>query len=208
MSHTNFFFKYISQYLLLIKLHNKEEDMTITHIPRVLYQNKITEVLDDIRYQYGKLTRKGYIYGLIAIDQDAKIIAIDSRFDRRLNYWDLSSIGAALYGVARQGQDFFETESLERATIIYSDMQLFVKSIGNVELQKKGKRDILIVLLTDNEVNLGVMILQMSKFAQKIKEEIEKNEHMKNVLKMPENEIKEHIRELKKQIFKDKIGTI
>jgi hypothetical protein len=83
----------------------------ITHIPKVLYENKITEVLDDIRYQYGKLTRKGYIYGLIAIDQDAKIVAIDSRFDRKLNYWDLSSIGAALYGVARQGQDFFETES-------------------------------------------------------------------------------------------------
>jgi len=182
--------------------------MTLTHIPKVLYQNKITEVLDDIRYNYGKLTRKGYIYGLIAIDQDAKIIAIDSRFDRKLNYWDLSSIGAALYGVARQGQDFFETESLERATIIYSDMRLFVKSIGNIELQKKGKRDILIVLLTDNEVNLGVMILQMSKFAQTIKEEIEKNEHMKNVLKMPEKDIKEHIKELKKQIFKDKIGTI
>ncbi|MFX1309851.1 MAG: roadblock/LC7 domain-containing protein [Promethearchaeota archaeon] len=180
----------------------------ITHIPKVLYQNKITEVLDDIRFNYGKLTRKGYIYGLIAIDQDAKIIAIDSRFDRRLNYWDLSSIGAALYGVARQGQDFFEAESLERATIIYSDMRLFVKSIGNIELQKKGKRDILIILLTDNEVNLGVMILQMSKFAQKIKEEIERNEHMKNVLKMPEKDIKEHIKELKKQIFKDKIGTI
>ncbi|MFX0023697.1 MAG: roadblock/LC7 domain-containing protein [Candidatus Hermodarchaeota archaeon] len=182
--------------------------MTLTHIPKVLYQNKITEVLDDIRYNYGKLTRKGYIYGLIAIDQDAKIIAIDSRFDRKLNYWDLSSIGAALYGVARQGQDFFETESLERATIIYSDMRLFVKAIGNIELQKKGKRDILIVLLTDNEVNLGVMILQMSKFAQTIREEIEKNDHMKNVLKMPEKDIKEHIKELKKQIFKDKIGTI
>jgi predicted regulator of Ras-like GTPase activity (Roadblock/LC7/MglB family) len=180
----------------------------ITHIPKVLYENKITEVLDDIRYNYGKLTRKGYIYGLIAIDQDAKIIAIDSRFDRKLNYWDLSSIGAALYGVARQGQDFFETESLERATIIYNDMRLFVKSIGDIELQKKGKRDILIVILTDNEVNLGVMILQMSKFAQKIRDEIEKNEHMKNVLKMPEQEIKEHIKELKKQIFSDKIGTI
>ncbi len=180
----------------------------ITHIPKVLYENKITEVLDDIRYNYGKLTRRGYIYGLIAIDQDAKIIAIDSRFDRKLNYWDLSSIGAALYGVARQGQDFFETESLERATIIYNDMRLFVKSIGAIELQKKGKRDILIVLLTDNEVNLGVMILQMSKFAQKIKEEIERNEHMKNVLRMPEKEIKEHIKDLKKQIFSDKIGSI
>lgn len=182
--------------------------MTITHIPKILYENKITEVLDDIRYQYGKLTRRGYIYGLIAIDQDAKIIAIDSRFDRKLNYWDLSSIGAALYGVARQGQDFFETESLERASIIYSDMRLFVRSIGNIELQKKGKRDILIVLLTDSEVNLGVMILQMSKFAQNIKEEIERNEQMKRVLKMPEKDIKEHIKELKKQIFKDKIGTI
>ncbi|GAH89664.1 unnamed protein product, partial [marine sediment metagenome] len=65
----------------------------INHIPKVLYKNSITEVLDDIRYNYGILTRRGYIYGLIAIDQDAKIIAIDSRFDRKLNYWDLSSIG-------------------------------------------------------------------------------------------------------------------
>jgi len=180
----------------------------ITKIPKILYENKITEVLDDIRYNYGILTRKGYIYGLIAIDQDAKIIAIDSRFDRKLNYWDLSSIGAALYGVAKQGQDFFETESLERATIIYSDMRLFVKSIGNVELQKKGKRDILIVLLTDNEVNLGVMILQMSKFAQKIKDEIEQNDTMKRTLKMSEQELKKHIKELKKEIFSDRIGTI
>ncbi len=180
----------------------------MTKIPRVLFENEITVVLDDIRYNYGTLTRKGYIYGLIVIDQDAKIIAIDSMFDRKLNYWDLSSIGAALYGVARQGQDFFETKSLERATIIYSDMRLFVKSIVNVELQKKGKRDILIVLLTDNEVNLGVMILQMSKFAQKIKKEIERNDTMKKTLRMSEQELKEHIKELKKEIFSDRIGTI
>lgn len=180
----------------------------ITHIPKILYQNKITEVLDEIRYNYGKLTRKGYIYGLIAIDQDAKIIAIDSRFDRKLNYWDLSSIGAALYGVARQGQDFFETEELERASLIYRDMRLFVKSIGKVELQKKGKRDILVVILTDNEVNLGVIILQMSNFALKIRKEIERNEKMKETLRMSEEEIKAHINKLKKEIFKDKIGTI
>ena len=180
----------------------------ITHIPKILYENKITDVLDDIRYNYSVLTRKGYIYGLITIDQDAKIIAIDSRFDRKLNYWDLSSIGAALYGVAKQGQDFFETEALERATIIYQDMRLFVKSIGDVTLQKKGKRDILIVLLTDNDVNLGVMILQMSKFAQKIREEIELNNNVRHTLRMSEKELKEHIKELKKEIFSDKIGSI
>jgi predicted regulator of Ras-like GTPase activity (Roadblock/LC7/MglB family) len=180
----------------------------ITHIPKVLYKNKITDVLDDIRFNYGKLTRKGYIYGLIAIDQDAKIIAIDSRFDRKLNYWDLSSIGAALYGVARQGQDFFESESLERALIIYNDMRLFVKSIGQVELQKKGKRDILVVLLTDKEVNLGVIFLQLSNFAIKLRKEIEENQMAQKTLQMSEREIKEHIKELKEEIFSDKIGSI
>ncbi|MHA1914467.1 MAG: hypothetical protein ACW986_03680 [Promethearchaeota archaeon] len=180
----------------------------INHIPKVLYKNKITEVLDDIRYNYGKLTRKGYIYGLIAIDQDAKIIAIDSRFDRKLNYWDLSSIGAALYGVARQGQDFFESNSLERATIIYNDMRLFVKSIGKIEIIQKGKRDILVVLLTDNEVNLGVIFLQLSKFALEMKKRIEEDQVSQKTLKMSEKEIKEHIKELKNQIFSDRLGTI
>jgi len=134
------------------------------YVPKALYENKISNVLDEIRYNYGMLTRKGYIYGLIAIDQDAKIIAIDSRFDRKLNYWDLSSIGAALYGVARQAQDFFETDALVRATLIYKDLQLYVKSIGDIVLTKKGKREILIVLLVDNTVNIGVLILQMRKF--------------------------------------------
>jgi predicted regulator of Ras-like GTPase activity (Roadblock/LC7/MglB family) len=165
-------------------------------------------VLDDIRYNYGKLTRKGYIYGLIAIDQDAKIIAIDSRFDRNLNYWDLSSIGAALYGVARQGQDFFESDSLERAMIIYNDMRLFVKSLGPIDVIQKGKRDILTVILTDNEVNLGVIFLQLSKFALEIKKRIHEDQLSQKTLKMSEKEIKEHIKELKSQIFSDRLGSI
>jgi predicted regulator of Ras-like GTPase activity (Roadblock/LC7/MglB family) len=147
------------------------------------------------------LTRRGYIYGLIAIDQDAKIIAIDSRFDRKLNYWDLSSIGAALFGVARQAQDFFETDSLIRATLIYKDLQLYVKSIGDVMLHKKGKREILVVLLVDNMVNIGVLILQMRKFSQKIKEAITRNQTIMTKLEMTERELKEYLRELKKKVF-------
>ena len=171
------------------------------HIPEFLYKNKITEVLDEIRYNYGIITRKGYIYGLIAIDQDAKIVAVNSLFDKKLNYWDLSSIGAALYGVSRQGQDFFETDYLERATIIYNNMQLFVKSIGQVNLEKKGMREILIVLLTEKDVNIGVIILQMKRFAPKIKEEIERSGKIKKTLKMSEKELKKHIRQLKKEVF-------
>ncbi len=170
-------------------------------VPKALYENEITIVLDEIRYSYGMLTRRGYIYGLIAIDQDAKIVAIDSRFDRKLNYWDLSSIGAALYGVARQAQDFFETDSLIRATLIYKDLQLYVKSIGDVMLHKKGKREILVVLLVDNMVNIGVLILQMRKFSTKIKEAITRNQTIMTKLEMTERELKEYLRELKKKVF-------
>lgn len=158
-------------------------------------------MLDEIRYQYGMLTRKGTIYGLIAIDQDAKIIAIDSRFDSHLNYWDLSSIGAALYGVSRQGRDFFDADYLERATIIYNNMQIFVKSIGHVNLEKKGDREILVVLLTDKEVNIGVLILQMSRFAEKMRKQIEDSSNTKKMLTMNEHELKKHIMELKRQVF-------
>ena len=174
--------------------------MTI-YVPKSLYENEIAEVLDDVRYNYGMLTRKGYIYGLIAIDQDAKIIAIDSRFDRKLNYWDLSSIGAALYGVARQAQDFFETDSLIRATLIYKDLQLYVKSIGDVILIKKGKREILVVLLVDNQVNIGVLILQMRKFSSKIKDAITRSQTIMEKLQMSEQDLKEHLRELKRKVF-------
>jgi predicted regulator of Ras-like GTPase activity (Roadblock/LC7/MglB family) len=171
------------------------------YVPKALYENEISKVLDEIKYTYGVITRKGFIYGLIAIDQDAKIIAIDSRFDRKLNYWDLSSIGAALFGVARQAQDFFETDSLIRATLIYKDLQLYVKSIGQVELQKKGKREILIVLLVDKDVNIGVIILQMNKFGQKIREAIKHNNAIINKLEMNETELKKHLEEMKKKVF-------
>ncbi len=177
--------------------------MTI-YVPKALYENEIAQVLDEVRYNYGMLTRKGYIYGLIAIDQDAKIIAIDSRFDRKLNYWDLSSIGAALYGVARQAQDFFETDSLVRATLIYKDLQLYVKSIGEVILLKKGKRKILVILLVDNQVNIGVFILQMRKFSMKIKEAITQSQTVMEKLRMSEQELKNHLRDLKRKVF----GTV
>jgi predicted regulator of Ras-like GTPase activity (Roadblock/LC7/MglB family) len=182
--------------------------MTVNTIPKILYQNKISEILDEMRESYGKLSGNGYVYGLIAIDQDAKIIAIDSRFDRTLNYWDLSSIGAALYGVSKQGQDFFEADYLERASIIYNNLQIFVRSIGKVSINKKGKREILIVLLAEKGANIGVIIMQMNRFGLEIKKTIESSGLIKNTLKMTEKELKEHIKKLKKEIFRDKISTM
>lgn len=180
--------------------------MSMNSIPKLLYKNNVAGVLDEIRDHCGKLVR-GRIYGIIAIDQDAKIIAVDADFDRDINYWDLSSIGAALYGVARQGQDFFEADELIWASIIYNNMQLFVRSIGQVTLRRKGLREILIVLLCEKKINIGIIILQMNQFRIKIKTEIERNESIKKTLKMNEEELKTHIRDLKKQLFNSEQAT-
>ena len=80
-------------------------------------------------------------------------------------------------------------------------MQLYVKSIGDVVLNKKGKREILVVLLVDNEVNIGVLILQMRKFSVKIKEAIVKDQEIMTKLKMTEQELKTHLKELKRKVF-------
>ena len=175
--------------------------MTDNFVPKDLYENEVTKVLDKMRYDYGMLTRKGFIYGMIAIDQDAKIIAIDSRFDRKLNYWDLSSVGAAMYGVARQAQDFFEADELIRGSIIFKDLQLYVRSIGNINLPEKGQREILIILLVDSDVNIGVIILQMKKYADFIRKVIENSKKTVIRLQMTEMELKKHLLHLKRKIF-------
>lgn len=177
--------------------------MTV-QIPKVLIENNIAHILDEIRYNYGILTRSGYILGLMAIDQDAKIIAVDSRFDKDLNYWDLSSIGAALYGIARQGKDFFEADYMDRATIIYNNMRLFVKCITDVQIGENRTREIIIVMLCDNHVNEGVAVLQMKQFALKIKTNIEKDGSIKDTLAMNEKKLKEHIRLLKQELLGEK----
>jgi hypothetical protein len=182
----------------------------ISQIPQVLYKNRIADILEKIRQNYGLLTRKGYIYGIMAIDQDAKIIAVDPRFDRNLNYWDLSSIGAALHSIARQGQEFFDADCLDRATIIYNNMRLFVKSVLSVNINRDGntneKREVIIILLSDNDVNIGVAVLQMERYAEKLREEIESSGSITNMMKMNEKELKKHIQELKKEVFGSKIS--
>jgi predicted regulator of Ras-like GTPase activity (Roadblock/LC7/MglB family) len=176
-------------------------------VPKVLYENNVAEILSEMRTSYGTLTRAGYVYGLIAVDEDAKIIAVDPMFDADLNYWELSSLGAALYGVARQGQDFFEADYLDRATIIYNNMRLFVKSIADVRIDSSTKREILIILLSNDDVNIGVMVLQMARFADRIKKAIEGSVPIKNTLKMKEDELKDHIKTLKKDLFGDTFGS-
>jgi len=65
-------------------------------------------------------------------------------------------------------------------------------------------REVLLLLLTDRDVNLGITFLQMKRFAPKIKKAIEENENIRKRLKLNEAELKEHIKLLKEEIFQTK----
>ena len=48
----------------------------------------------------------------------------------------------------------------------------------------------------------------MNSFAPKIKKQIEESGSIKSKLKMSEQEIKKHIKQLKQEVFKDKIALL
>ena len=50
-------------------------------------------------------------------------------------------------------------------------------------------------------MNIGVIILQMNKFGQKIREAIKHNNAIINKLEMNETELKKHLEEMKKKVF-------
>ncbi len=170
-------------------------------IPQILQTNKIAEILDLLQRKYAYLSRDGAIKGLMVVDQDAKVIAVNRLFITKSNFWDLAAIGAALFGVSRQGMDFFGADSMEQAMLIYGNTQFFVHSIGSVQLTNGKQRELLIVVLADRNINIGLIMLQMKKFAPMIKEEIEKDMKTQETMQMTEKELKQHILNLKKELF-------
>ena len=82
-------------------------------IPDSIRINPVAAMLDDLRRKYAQLSRVGKLFGLIVADQNAKVLAANSFFHTKLNYWDVGAIGAALYGVGKQARDFFHADKLD-----------------------------------------------------------------------------------------------
>jgi predicted regulator of Ras-like GTPase activity (Roadblock/LC7/MglB family) len=175
----------------------------MSELPKSLYNNNITEYLNEIRLWYIKLSGRGMIYGIMCADQDAKIIAVNSFFDKKFNIWDISALGAAIYGVSRQGVDCFGADFLERGSLTFGNMQFFVRSIGSFQIDdNRGQRELVIIVLADKAVNQGLMILQMNKYAEMIKQKVVEDQKIKDTLMLSETEMMAHIKEIKNELFK------
>ena len=170
-------------------------------IPDSIRNNELTKILDEFRTNFCRLSRHSQLHGVVIADQDAKVLAVNSFFDKDINYWDIGAIGAALYGVSKQGKDFFNAEDLERASLIYKNTQFFVHSIGDITLTSGKTRELILILIGDKQMNIGLAVMQMRNFAPKIKQQVEDDQRSQETMQMSETEFMKHITQLKEELF-------
>ncbi|MHA1796295.1 MAG: roadblock/LC7 domain-containing protein [Promethearchaeota archaeon] len=169
-------------------------------VPDQIRNNNLTKILDDIRLKYGQLSQNSTLLGLVITDSDAKVLATNTFFDTDINYWDVGAIGAALYGIGKQARDFFSASDLKRATLIFDDKKFFVHSIGYVDVQPFPK-EIVLIVIGKNKINIGLIVMLMQRAAPKIKESIKQDIDMNKAMKMTEEEFIKHINQMKRELF-------
>ncbi|UYP48502.1 hypothetical protein NEF87_004787 [Candidatus Lokiarchaeum ossiferum] len=169
-------------------------------IPDLIRDNELSNLLQELVRKYNRMANDR-IYGLQIIDQDAKVLAVNHFFDNKYNYWDIAAIGAALYGISKQGKDFFANSDLNRASLIYNSTQFFCHYIGSIKTSEGRQRDLLLLSLASKDVKIGLIVHHMKKFAPLIKNLIEKNQRIQKEMQMSEAEFSEHIDKIKQQLF-------
>lgn len=173
----------------------------MTSIPDQLRANSLSTILDGIRNDYVRMIRQGRIFGLMITDQDAKVLAVDSFFDSKINYWDIGAIGAALYGVSKQGKDFFNADELDRASLVYKNTQFFVERIGTIAMTNAQERELIMIVIGNEKIVMGFIMNQMKTNAPKIKKQVEADETTQHTMKMSEDEFMKQIKQLKTELF-------
>ncbi len=160
----------------------------------LLASSDVTTILGEIRTAYCKLVRAGRIHGLMICDADARVLAIDPYFDGKISTWDLAALAAATFGVAKQARLFFDAlgaKELERGSLVFDGLQLFIAQVGTVP-NPAGKqarpKELLLVTLATKDANFGLITLQMRKYAMQVQKSVADAANHQN-LDVPEQEL-------------------
>ena len=108
-----------------------------------LVDNDISAMLDDAMQDYARTSGRGSIMGIVLADQDAKVIARSRNFNHN-QHWDMGALGAAMYGIGKQGQAYFGCSDMKRAIVAFGDKQLFIHDIGSIDVDSRGPRHLLL----------------------------------------------------------------
>ncbi len=157
----------------------------------------ITPLLDELTREHAKLMGFGGMRGILLVDQDAKVIAKNSMFELK-KPWNMGGIAATLHGVAKQASQYFGCSSLDRVAITFGNMQFFIQAIDSIDATDgRSARELLLVILANEKVKMGIVLVQMKKVAPRIVEAIQQSQQDMALIKLDEHSIRDNLVGLK-----------
>lgn len=164
--------------------------------------NRISDTLDSLVESYKRMLGRGDIEGLLLVDSDGKALA-KSRFFRVKNAWNAAALGAALAGLAKQGENHLGAEEFQNAMIIYDSKQFYVCRIGKLD----GDRSLLLLVLANERANIGFIRAKLNQYVKRIEEDIEKNGTVKKIIEISEEQIEDILHRLDAAVIREKEGS-
>ncbi|MHA1363630.1 MAG: roadblock/LC7 domain-containing protein [Candidatus Freyarchaeota archaeon] len=164
--------------------------------------NRISDTLDSLVESYKRMLGRGDIEGLLLVDSDGKALA-KSRFFRVKNAWNAAALGAALAGLAKQGENHLGAEEFQNAMIIYDSKQFYVCRIGKLD----GDRSLLLLVLANERANIGFIRAKLNQYVKRIEEDIEKSGTVKKIIEISEEQIEDILHRLDAAVIREKEGS-
>ena len=161
--------------------------------------NRVSDALDSLLESYRRTLGRGDIDGLLLVDSDGKALA-KSRFFRVKNAWNVGALGAALAGIARQGENHMGADEFQNAMIMYRSKQFYVCKIGDLN----GDKSLLLLILANERANIGFIRAKMKQYAKRIEEEIRNCEPVRRTIEISEEQIEDILHRLDAAVIREK----
>ena len=161
--------------------------------------NRVSDALDSLLESYRRTLGRGDIDGLLLVDSDGKALA-KSRFFRVKNAWNVGALGAALAGIARQGENHMGADEFQNAMIMYRSKQFYVCKVGDLN----GDKSLLLLILANGRANIGFIRAKMKQYAKRIEEEIRNCEPVRRTIEISEEQIEDVLHSLDAAVIREK----
>nr|MDO8081840.1 hypothetical protein [Candidatus Freyarchaeota archaeon] len=160
--------------------------------------NRVSDTLDSLLESYKRMLGKGDIEGLLLVDSDGKALA-KSRFFHVKNAWNAGALGAALAGIARQGENHLGADAFQNAMIVYNSKQFYVCKISDLD----GNKSLLLLIFANEKANIGFIRAKMSQYVKRIQEDIKNSESIIKTIEASEEQIEEVLHRLDAAVIRE-----
>jgi predicted regulator of Ras-like GTPase activity (Roadblock/LC7/MglB family) len=160
--------------------------------------NRVSDTLDNLLESYKRMLGRGDIEGLLLVDSDGKALA-KSRFFHVKNAWNAGALGAALAGIAKQGENHLGADEFQNAMIMYNSKQFYVCKIGDLGENKS----LLLLIFANEKANIGFIRAKMSQYVKRIEEDIKNTESIRKTIEVSEEQIEDVLHRLDAAVIRE-----